>query len=165
MEFINHATSVFYTLTHIKKLEYIVSSLSNTNIPKKHYDSMPHILKFLQWFWLLFVYIILTNSQIFTTRVPLADPDSKVHWNNMGRTLVLSAPDGPHDGPMNLAIKGPPDYPSVSRITRTKATRNKPQKSRAKHGPLSRYVKWWVAHVPWMPGTFSPPPISKESSN
>ena len=30
--------------------------------------------------------------------------DSKVHRANMGSTWVLSAPDGPHDGPMNLAI-------------------------------------------------------------
>ena len=30
-------------------------------------------------------------------------PDSKVHGANMGPALVLSAPDGPHVGPMNLA--------------------------------------------------------------
>ena len=34
------------------------------------------------------------------------DPDSKVHVANMGPNWVLSAPDGPHVGPMNLAIKG-----------------------------------------------------------
>ena len=33
-------------------------------------------------------------------------PDSKVHGANMGPTWVLSAPDGPHAGPMNLAIRG-----------------------------------------------------------
>ena len=32
-------------------------------------------------------------------------PDSKVHGANMGSTWVLSAPDGPHVGSMNLAIK------------------------------------------------------------
>ena len=32
-------------------------------------------------------------------------PDSKVHGANMGPTWVLSAPDGPQDGPMNLAIR------------------------------------------------------------
>ena len=32
-------------------------------------------------------------------------PDSKVPGANMGPTWVLSAPDGPHDGPMNLAIR------------------------------------------------------------
>ena len=31
--------------------------------------------------------------------------DSKVHAANMGPTWVLSAPDGPHVGPMNLAIR------------------------------------------------------------
>ena len=33
-------------------------------------------------------------------------PDSKVHGDNMRPTWVLSAPDGPHVGPMNLAIRG-----------------------------------------------------------
>ena len=32
-------------------------------------------------------------------------PDSKVHGANMGPTWVLSAPDGPHVGPMNLTIR------------------------------------------------------------
>ena len=33
------------------------------------------------------------------------NPDSKVHGANTGPTWVLSAPDGPHVGPMNLAIR------------------------------------------------------------
>ena len=33
------------------------------------------------------------------------NPDSKVHGANMGPTWVLSAPGGPHVGPVNLAIK------------------------------------------------------------
>ena len=32
-------------------------------------------------------------------------PDSKVHGANMGLTWVLSALDGPHVGPMNLAMR------------------------------------------------------------
>ena len=32
-------------------------------------------------------------------------PDSNVHGANMGPSWVLSAPDGPHVGPMNLAIR------------------------------------------------------------
>ena len=32
-------------------------------------------------------------------------PDSKVHGANMGPTWVLSAPDGPHVGPRNLAFR------------------------------------------------------------
>ena len=34
----------------------------------------------------------------------LSKPDSKVHGANKGPTWVLSAPDGPHVGPMDLAI-------------------------------------------------------------
>ena len=37
--------------------------------------------------------------------VVFTHPDSKVHGANMGLTRVLSAPDGPHVGPMNLAIR------------------------------------------------------------
>ena len=33
-------------------------------------------------------------------------PDSKVHVADMGPTWVLPAPDGPHIGPMSLAIRG-----------------------------------------------------------
>ena len=33
-------------------------------------------------------------------------PDSKVHGANMGPTWVQLAPDGPHVGPMNFAIRG-----------------------------------------------------------
>ena len=32
-------------------------------------------------------------------------PDNKVHGANMEPTWVLSAPDGPHVGPMKLAIR------------------------------------------------------------
>ena len=35
----------------------------------------------------------------------ITHPDSKVHGANMGPTWVLSSPDGPHVGPMNLAIR------------------------------------------------------------
>ena len=38
-------------------------------------------------------------------RVDFKIPDSKVHGANMGPTWVLSAPDGPHVGPMNRAIR------------------------------------------------------------
>ena len=32
-------------------------------------------------------------------------PDSKIRGANIGPTWVLLAPDGPHVGPMNLAIR------------------------------------------------------------
>ena len=42
----------------------------------------------------------------YTSRIsPLHYPDSKVHLANVGPTWVLSAPDGTHVGPMNLAIR------------------------------------------------------------
>ena len=40
-------------------------------------------------------------------------PDSKVHGANMGPTWVLSSPDGPHVGPMNLAIRALASMPSA----------------------------------------------------
>ena len=33
------------------------------------------------------------------------------------------------------------------------------------NGPLTRYVKLRVVHAPGMPGTFSPPPTSKETAS
>ena len=41
-------------------------------------------------------------------------PDSKVHRAIMGPTWVLSAPDGLHVGPMDLAIRG--SYPETSGV-------------------------------------------------
>ena len=38
-------------------------------------------------------------------RVVSLHPDSKVQGANMGPSWVLLAPDGPHAGPMNLAIR------------------------------------------------------------
>ena len=35
---------------------------------------------------------------------PNTNPNGKVHGANTGPTCVQLAPDGPHDGPMNLAI-------------------------------------------------------------
>ena len=42
---------------------------------------------------------------LFMTRYSSPSPDSKIHGSDMGPTWVLSAPDGPHVGPMNLAIR------------------------------------------------------------
>ena len=40
----------------------------------------------------------------FAQIIPAIYPDSKVYGANMGFTWVMSAPDGPHVGPMKLAI-------------------------------------------------------------
>ena len=45
------------------------------------------------------------TDAIYKTKGTKPIPDSKVHGANMGPTWVLSAPDGPHVGPMNLAIR------------------------------------------------------------
>ena len=51
-----------------------------------------------------FVLLILAKMhRIWTKQYCL--PDSNVHGANMGPTWVLSASDGPHVGPMNLAIR------------------------------------------------------------
>ena len=42
-----------------------------------------------------------TQKLKVSSSIILTYPDSKVHWVNMGPTWVLSAPDGPHVGPMN----------------------------------------------------------------
>ena len=47
------------------------------------------------------LYIETTNCEILMKEV---NPDSKVHGAIMGPTWFLSAPGGPHVGPMNLAI-------------------------------------------------------------
>ena len=46
---------------------------------------------------------IIPESNIVDNK-PNMYPGSKVHGAKMGPTWVLSAPDGPHVGPMNLAI-------------------------------------------------------------
>ena len=46
------------------------------------------------------IHISETNNFIYNTY-----PESKVHGANMGPTWVLSAPDGPHVGPMNRTIR------------------------------------------------------------
>ena len=59
------------------------------------------------------VFLVITFTGIFSAiafmwivRGPTYDnPDSKVHGVNMGPIWVLSAPDGPHVGPMNLVIR------------------------------------------------------------
>ena len=51
--------------------------------------------------------IVYKTEPIFTGILhgKLSYPDSKIHGANMGPTWVLSALDGPHVGPMDLAIR------------------------------------------------------------
>ena len=50
---------------------------------------------------------MISNKEDTLTPFDHAVPDSKARGANMGPTWVLSAPDGPHIGPMNHAIRGP----------------------------------------------------------
>ena len=50
--------------------------------------------------------------------IPASNPYSKVNGANIGPTGVLSVPDGPYVGPMNLAIRMM--YDTVINITRDK---------------------------------------------
>ena len=54
-------------------------------------------------YWIRRVYGLLQKG--FSRVLVDTYPDSKVHVANMGPTWVLSAPDGPHVGHMNLAIR------------------------------------------------------------
>ena len=56
--------------------------------------------------WLLFFMSFNLSSQGLPAIMIDADRDSKVHGVNVRPTLVLLATDGPHDDPMNLALRG-----------------------------------------------------------
>ena len=49
-------------------------------------------------------YYIISNWFAVTPNHTSNHPDSKVQGATMGPTWVLSAPDGPHGGPINLAV-------------------------------------------------------------
>ena len=51
----------------------------------------------------LFLHLVISGSHAL--QVLHYNPDNKVPGANMGPTWVLSAPDGPHVGPMNLVIR------------------------------------------------------------
>ena len=58
-------------------------------------------------YWMKILGFLFKFSWSLLTKDPAGNksPDSKVHGANMGPTWILSAPDGPHVGPVNLAIR------------------------------------------------------------
>ena len=54
-------------------------------------------IKLSAWFYIWYISIDVNVSD--------GIPDSKIHGANMGPTWVLSAPDGPHVGPVNLVTR------------------------------------------------------------
>ena len=94
--------------------------------PHTHTHTHTHLIRrFVQHYW-LFLKISLAREYLgknlsksrkngqtikksslcmYWTMSSEVNPDSKVHGANMGPNWVLSAPDRPHVGPMNLAIR------------------------------------------------------------
>ena len=78
-------------------------------------------------------------------------PDSKVHGANMGPTWVLSAPDGPHVGPVNLAIWGFLLY-IILNVSAWFSI--KPAISYYFHLVIASHNAWWTSFngfSPWLP--------------
>ena len=59
-------------------------------------------LKSSGWNGVRLSYIV--NTMAATSLVTQDNPDSKVHWANMGPIWGRQDPGGPHVGPMNFAI-------------------------------------------------------------
>ena len=86
-----------------KPNKYIADFLKNvqTMVFLCPYSHMVYVAQ--HWLW--------ARDEFKVPQVPWPDTtechnrDSKVHGANMGPTWVLSAPDGPHVGPMNLAVR------------------------------------------------------------
>ena len=51
---------------------------------------------------------VFPDDILIATAVFFSHPDNKIFGANMGPTWVLSAPDGPHVGPINLAVRAVP---------------------------------------------------------
>ena len=68
-----------------------------------HYNGNAHTWKDCLLYWDRA--LIAINSHSVVKKLRHTFPDNKVHGANMGPTWVLSAPDGPHVGPMELAIR------------------------------------------------------------
>ena len=93
------------------------------------------VKRFMLSLWVSFT--VLTNISWY--RPVHKYPDSEVHGANMGPTWVLSAPDGPHVGPMYLAIKVVSVY-----LVCFKVTPAAPFSQKCRQDPLLCIpVRWW----------------------
>ena len=73
-------------------------------------------------------------------------PDSKVPVAHMGSTWVLTAPGGPHVGPMNLAIRGTPVTTADVINVPTNNAADRQQLCRERSSPLPEYLlQHWLA--------------------
>ena len=76
--------------------------MQNMNKKKCKYSSVTTI--YCHWYGTVGWNPPLWKAGTYLSWISNTIPDSKVHEANMGPTWVLSAPDGPHVGPMNFAI-------------------------------------------------------------
>ena len=67
-------------------------------------------------FWARYFFPVLLSICVVCHVCIWTYPDSKVHGANKGTIWVLSAPDGPHVGPMNLAIRVMPGAACVKHM-------------------------------------------------
>ena len=74
-------------------------------------------------------------------------PDGKVHGANMEPTWVLLAPDGPHAGPMNLAIQGHLDIEWAPRISLSVQVSFQINPTRTLILPEEKKAQWSGAHI------------------
>ena len=90
-------------------------------------------------------------------------PNSKVHGPNLGPTWVLSAPDEPHAGPMNLAIRVgiayiPLNYIQIYYIPHTttgtesyfKQTTVHMEKTQRKKKSGEQFITWEIKEKTWI---------------
>ena len=82
----------------------MLSLLLSTSSTHNEYDSYIPALIF-RIYHKIYATKLVSLFSSDTAQPDMNIPDSKVHGSNMGPTWVLSDPDGPHVGPMNLAIR------------------------------------------------------------
>ena len=103
-DFIILAICKIYSMTNQSSTDQMTKRLWVTNgtIPVQ---MLTKLFGAVWWPWQIHHYIYAHQHKLLPWACLFNYPDSKVHGANMGSTWVLSAPDGPHVGPMNLAIR------------------------------------------------------------
>ena len=96
-------TQSFYTFVanHARNV-YIVQSMSCVSNSPRPSDSCMRPYPMLSLIPIMVRHLIGPDMQ---HKYMLTNAIVQVHGSNMGPTWVLAAPDGPHVGPMNLAIR------------------------------------------------------------
>ena len=84
---------------------YAMTSSWYTCIRCHRNENQTHV-RYISWYiWIFFTSTFSSYAGIPWNIIGLRIPDSKFHGAHMGSTWVLSAPDGPYVGPINLALR------------------------------------------------------------